>query len=296
MKKFKQLGLIGCGMMGGSFALAAKRAGLVERVVGYNKSPNKAELAKRMGIIDDAAASMLQAVMGSDLVLLAVPVAATFDVLKAVQFGLQKDTLILDVGSTKDSVIQAAVKAFGALPAHFVPSHPIAGKELAGIEEADVNLYVGKRAILTPTTTTDANALANAFDVWQAIGMTTTVMSAREHDAVFAAVSHFPHLLAFAYMNGLTSQANAAQFLQMAGPGFQDFTRIAASHPDVWVDIFLANRVEIFKQSNAMLLSLNQLEQTLRDGDAAALKGLISSASQARGSWTLNNRATVVDE
>jgi prephenate dehydrogenase len=296
MKKFKQLGLIGCGMMGGSFALAAKRAGLVERVVGYNKSPNKAELAKRMGIIDDAAGSILQAVMGSDLVLIAVPVAATFDVLKAVKFGLQNDALILDVGSTKESVIQAAIKVFGSLPANFVPSHPIAGKEQAGIAEADINLYAGKRAILTPTIQTDAHALADAIAVWQAIGMTTTSMSADEHDAIFAAVSHFPHLLAFAYMNGITGQANSAQLLQMAGTGFKDFTRIAASHPDVWVDIFLANRKEIFKQSGSMLMSLSKLEYAMREGNAGKLKDLLLNASSVRSNWSLNSSAAVLDE
>jgi prephenate dehydrogenase len=296
MKKFKQLGLIGCGMMGGSFALAAKRAGLVDRVVGYNKSTNKAEVAKRMGVIDDAAASILQAVMGADLILISVPVSATYDVFKAMQFGLHKEALVLDVGSTKASVIQAATQIFGALPPNFVPSHPIAGKERAGIEEVDVDLYRGKRAILTPTSATHAQALTQATEVWQAIGMSTTCMTAKEHDAVFAAVSHLPHLVAFAYMNGIADQKNAAQFLQMAGTGFQDFTRIAASHPEIWTDIFLANSEEILAQSDLMRKSLSQMEEAIREGRSSELKNLIHTASTVRGAWITNHSTSVVDE
>ena len=295
MKKFKQLGLIGCGMMGGSFALALKRAGLVERVVGYNKSPSKTETAKRMGIIDDAAASILQAVMGSDLVLIAVPVSATFDVLKSVQFGLNKEALILDVGSTKQSVIQAAESVFGRLPSHFVPSHPIAGKEQAGIEAADADLYVGKRVILTPTVQTDSVAVANAIALWRSLGMSVSQMTAAQHDAVFAAVSHFPHLLAVAYMNGLASQNGAQQFLQMAGPGFKDFTRIAAGDPELWGDVFLANRQEILKQSAALSSSLKKLEDAMSSGSPQTLKELIATASALRGGWTLSNKSDVDD-
>ena len=295
MKKFKQLGLIGCGMMGGSFARAAKRAGLVERVVGYNQSPSQTETAKRMGIIDDAATAILQAVRGADLVLIAVPVSATFDVLKSVQDGLNKEALILDLGSTKQSVIQAAENVFGALPSHFVPSHPIAGKEQAGIEAADVDLYVGKRVILTPTERTDGRALEDAMAVWTSLGMRVSQMTAAQHDAVFAAVSHFPHLLAFAYMNGIAGQNEARQFLQMAGPGFKDFTRIAAGDPELWSDIFLANSHEILKQSVALSASLKKLEDAMRLGSPQALKELIGTASALRSGWALSHKSAVDD-
>lgn len=295
MKKFKQLGLIGCGMMGGSFALAAKRAGLVERVVGYNKSPSKTETAMRLGIVDDAAASVLQAAMGSDLIVIAVPVAASAEIFKALHFGLAKDTLVIDVGSTKQNVIAAAEKIFGALPPNFVPSHPIAGKERAGVTEADVDLYKGKRAILTPTTATNPDALKLAAKVWQAIGMTVTTMTAKEHDRIFAAVSHFPHLLAFAYMNGLGAQVEANKFLRMAGPGFRDFTRIAASDVDVWTDIFMANRDEILKQSVLMRASLMKLQMAMQSGSPHAVKALVETASLLRGAWVMNKTITSDD-
>jgi prephenate dehydrogenase len=222
-------------------------------------------------------------------------VSATFDVLKAVQFGLNKDALILDVGSTKQSVIQAAETVFGALPTNFVPSHPIAGKEQAGIEAADADLYVGKRVILTPTGRTDSAAIANAMAVWQSLGMSVSQMTSAEHDAVFAAVSHFPHLLAVAYMNGIAGQSEAQQFLQMAGPGFKDFTRIAAGDPELWSDIFLANNQEILKQSTAMSASLKRLEDAMRLGSSQTLKELIGTASALRSGWTLNNKSAVDD-
>jgi prephenate dehydrogenase len=295
MQKFKQLGLIGCGMMGGSFALALKRAGMVERVVGYSKSPTSTEKAKKMGIIDDAAASILQAVMGSDLVLIAVPVSASGEVFKSLQFGLAKDALVLDVGSTKQNVMIAAEKAFGAMPPNFVPSHPIAGKERAGIAEADVDLYKSKRVILTPTSQTSQGATSLAKEVWHAIGMSVTTMAAEEHDRIFAAVSHFPHLLAFAYINGLAAQDDVDKFLRMAGPGFRDFTRIAASDADIWTDIFMANRLEILKQSSLLRASLLQLEGALQSGRPLAVKELVEIASLARSGWVMNKTITSDD-
>jgi prephenate dehydrogenase len=297
MKKFKQLGLIGCGMMGGSFALAAKKAGVVERVVGYSKSPQNAELAKQMGVIDASAASILQAAMGSDLVIVSVPVAATFEVFKALQFGLAPDALVMDVGSTKQSVIEAVVKVFGMLPPNFIPAHPIAGKEKAGTAEADVHLYAGKRVILTPSRELSSDAaihekyLQLASDVWRAIGMSVAVMPADQHDAIFAAVSHVPHLLSFAFINSLNAQSAAPDFWKLAGPGFRDFTRIAASDPDVWRDILIANRKEILRQTGAMQLALSQLEYAMRVGDPVALKALIEPASHSRTAWTMNNKA-----
>lgn len=300
MKKFKQLGLIGCGMMGGSFAMAAKKAGIVERVVGYSKSPNNTERAKQLGVIDIAAASILQAAMGSDLVLVSVPVSAIFAVFKSLQFGLAPDALLMDVGSTKQDALDAASKVWGNLPANFVPAHPIAGKEQAGIEAADVQLYQDRRVILTPcadllanpqTTHTATSYLQMATTVWQALGMSVSVMDADKHDEIFAAVSHLPHLLSFAFINGLRMQDAAPDYWKMAGPGFRDFTRIAASDSEVWRDILIANRKEVLKQTGALQLALSQLEYAMRMGDPAALKALIEPASQARAAWTMNNKS-----
>lgn len=288
MKKFKQLGLIGCGMMGGSFALAAKEAGIVERVVGYSKSPSNSEIAKGMGVIDEIAASALQAVMDSDLVLLSVPVAATSEIFKAIRFGYPSKALVMDVGSTKQDVMEAAEKVFGTVPANFVPSHPIAGKAQAGIREADVNLYKNHRVIVTPTQETNLADVERACDVWHALGMKVSRMNARSHDDIFAAVSHVPHLLSFAFINGLNAQNAAPDFWKLAGPGFRDFTRIAASEPDMWRDILMVNQEAILAQVAQFQKALTQLQDAMRNEDAARVKELIQSASQARAGWVMN--------
>ena len=287
--KFTQLGVIGCGLIGGSFALAMKHAGLVERVVGYSKSPSTTEKAKRLGIIDIAAESALLAVSGSDLVLLAVPVSATESTLKAIRDLIKPDVLVMDVGSTKRDVVDAARRVLRKQLGNFVPAHPIAGKELAGIDHADGALFAGRHVILTPLPQTHPDLLQRATDLWAATGAQVLRMSPEHHDAAFAAVSHLPHLLGFAYMNGLLQQAAGRDYLTLAGPGFRDFTRIAASDPTVWRDVMLSNREELLKQSLRFKQSLEALERVLLDNNPDALEALIRQASLARGSWQIGS-------
>lgn len=282
---FEQLGLIGCGLMGGSFALALKKAGLVKRVVGYSKSPSTTEKAKQLGVIDVEAPSALLAVSGADLVLVAVPVAATEATLKAVRHLIKPHMLLMDVGSTKRDVVDAARRVLGNNLGAFVPAHPIAGKELAGVEHADATLYKGKQVILTPIERTLTAQLQKAEQVWRALGAHVRMMSPDSHDAAYAAVSHLPHLLAFAYMNGITAQPHGADYLELAGPGFRDFTRIAASDPNVWRDIFQANRDELLSQSAHFRKALQALEDALTQGGPDAVVPLIQQASQARSGW-----------
>ena len=227
---FNQLGLIGCGLMGGSFALALRKAGLVKRIIGYSKSPSTTERARRMGVIDDAAESALQAVAGSDIVLLAVPVAATESTFKAIRHLVEPHVLVMDVGSTKRDVVDAARRALRERIASFVPAHPIAGKESAGIENADGALFSGRQVIITPLPQTAPELVQRATDVWSAIGAQVLKMTPENHDAAFAAVSHLPHVLAFAYFSSVVNQPAGRDYLSLAGPGFRDFTRIAASN------------------------------------------------------------------
>jgi prephenate dehydrogenase len=276
--------------MGGSFALALKRAGLVGHVVGYSKSPSTTERAKRMGVIDTAAESALQAVSGSDLVLVAVPVAATENTFKAIRHMLKDDVLVMDVGSTKRDVVDAARRALRDKVQHFVPAHPIAGKEVSGVEHADVNLYVGRQAILTPIDQTPTTLVQKATDVWAAIGCTVLRMTPENHDAAFAAVSHLPHLLAFAYFNAVVSQPAGREFLALAGPGFRDFTRIAAGDPAVWRDILFSNREEVLKQTARMRHAVDAFEHVMKSGNLEALEDLIRSASQARTTWQMASK------
>jgi prephenate dehydrogenase len=286
---FEQLGLIGCGLMGGSFALALKRAGLVKRVVGYSKSPSTTERARQMGVIDVEAPSALLAVSGADIVLLAVPVAATEATLKAIRHLVNNDMLIMDVGSTKRDVVDAGRRVLRDHIGSFVPCHPITGKEVSGVEHADADLYTGKTVILTPIERTQVSQLKRATDVWQALQCNVVQMSPDAHDAAFAAVSHLPHLIAFALMNGITGQSNGKDMLSLAGPGFRDFSRIAASDPKMWRDVLLANKQELLEQSSHFQRALQAMELMISNNNGEALEESIASASRARAGWRMGH-------
>ncbi len=286
---FEQLGLIGCGLMGGSFALALKRARLVKRVVGYSKSPSTTERARQMGVIDVEAPSALLAVSGADIVLIAVPVAATEATFRAIKHLVTPQMLIMDVGSTKRDVIDAGRRALREQIGSFVPAHPIAGKEVSGVEHADADLYTGKQVILTPIERTLTMQLRKAEDVWTGLGCRVLKMSPEAHDAAFAAVSHLPHLISFALMNAISGQALGKDYLSLAGPGFRDFTRIAASDPKMWRDIMISNREELLAQSKIFQRNLQALELVISSGNAEALQDLIDQASLTRANWTMTS-------
>lgn len=285
---FEQLGLIGCGLMGGSFALAMKRAGLVKRVVGYSKSPSTTERARQMGVIDVEAPSALLAVSGADIVLLAVPVSTTEATFKAIRHLVTPTTLVMDVGSTKRDVVDAARRVLREQVGCFVPAHPITGKEVSGVEHADADLYTGRQVILTPIERTFTAQLNKATSLWTALGCNVVQMSPQAHDAAYAAVSHLPHLIAFALMNSISGQAHGANYLSLAGPGFRDFTRIAASEPKVWRDILVANREELLAQSKIFQQTLQSLERLIAMSDGDALEQLIEQASDARSNWRIS--------
>ena len=287
---FEQLGLIGCGLMGGSFALALKRAGLVKRVVGYSKSPSTTERARQMGVIDVEAPSALLAVSGADIVLLAVPVSATEATFKAIRHLITANTLVMDVGSTKRDVVDAARRVLRDNVGCFVPAHPITGKELSGVEHADVNLYTGKQVILTPIERTYTAQLNKAISLWTAMGCNVVQMSPQAHDAAYAAVSHLPHLIAFTLMNSISGQSQGADFLSLAGPGFRDFSRIAASDPKMWRDVLIANREELLAQSKIFQQTLQSLEKLIAASDGDALERQLEKASDTRANWRLSTQ------
>jgi prephenate dehydrogenase len=285
--KFQRLALIGCGLMGGSFALALREAGLVQHITGFSASEKTRQRAVQLRVIDQACTSVAEAVKGADMVLLAVPVRAMPSSFAAMRDALAPQALLMDVGSTKCDVIAAAQAALGERLNCFVPAHPIAGKEVAGIEHAQATLYQERRTILTPLPQNSIRQIKTASEVWTAIGSHVSQMTPEAHDATFAAVSHLPHLLAFAAVNALTSQAQGEAFLEMAGPGFRDFSRIAASDPAVWRDILSANQSEVLIQIAHFRTALNQFENALKQGDTAALQQLIQQARDVRSTWTL---------
>ncbi len=287
---FQQLGLIGCGLMGGSFALALKKAGLVKRIVGYSKSPSTTERARQMGVIDVEAPSALMAVSGADIVLLAVPVSATEASFKAIKHLITPSMLIMDVGSTKRDVVDASRRVLKEHAGVFVATHPITGKEVSGVEHADPDLYFGKQVIVTPTERTQVVQLKKAVDLWTALGCQVLQMSPEAHDAAYAAVSHLPHLIAFALMNAISDQPNGKDYLSLAGPGFRDFTRIAASDSHMWRDVLMANRQELLAQSKLFQKAMMNLEQMIMRDELESLEAEIDKASLTRAQWRMTVR------
>ena len=285
---FEQFGLIGCGLRGGSFALALKRAGLVKRVVGYSKSPSTTARALQLGVIDVEAPSALLAVSGADLVLLAVPVAATESTLKAIRHLINPDMLVMDVGSTKRDVVDAARRVLKHDVGVFVPCHPITGREVSGVDSADAHLYGGRQVILTPIERTLTGKLEQASQLWRALGCEVVSMSPEAHDAAFAAVSHLPHLLAFALVNSIAAQPEGREYLSLAGPGFRDFSRIAASDPQMWRDVLIANREELGRQLEHFQATLADLQRVIASGQGDELERLINRASHTRANWRVS--------
>ncbi|MGC8702752.1 MAG: prephenate dehydrogenase [Thiomonas sp.] len=283
--QFERLAILGVGLLGGSFALAARRARLARRIVGYSKSPTTTRTALERGVIDEEADSALRAVHGADLVLLAVPVVSTGDLLKQLRHGLEPHALLMDVGSTKANVVAAVQAQLGARQSQFVPCHPIAGKEKSGVLHAEAGLFDGKRVVITPLAANTDSLVDIATQAWESIGGVVSVMSPEEHDAAFAAVSHLPHLLAFSYVYALTSQPQGSAFLQLAGPGFRDFSRIAGGDPHMWRDILDANRDEVLRQLQIYKQALAGFEAQMRQGNWTAVEALIRRASQVRQGW-----------
>jgi len=286
----ERLAIVGCGLMGGSVALALRRAGLVRHIAGYSRSPASSRRAVELGVIDEACISAADAARGAEVVLLSVPVASTLEVLESVRTALAPAALCMDVGSTKRDVVAAARAALGADVAGFVAAHPIAGKERAGVEAADADLYRDRRVILTPLAETDPERTRRARTLWEAMGAVVSDMSPEEHDRAFAAVSHLPHLLAFAYVATVAQQPEGERMLQLAGPGFRDFTRIAGGEPAMWRDILLANRDEVLAQAASFRHVLGEIERAIVAGDAQALMSLIAAPSALRTAWTMGTQ------
>jgi prephenate dehydrogenase len=254
-------------------------------VVGYSKSPSTVIQAQRLGVVDQAAESALLAVSGADIVLIAVPVSATESTFRAIRHLVGPKTLFMDVGSTKGDVVQAAKRTLKERVRSFVPAHPIAGKEKSGIAHADATLYQDCRVVLTPVAETDPALVERARTAWTGIGAQVVTMSAEEHDAAFAAVSHLPHLLAFTAYLAVAQQPEGQRFLALAGPGFRDFTRIAASDPKVWRDILMANRAQVLHQAEQFRRLLFEFEGAMRNGNADAVEALIRQAAAGRAAW-----------
>jgi prephenate dehydrogenase len=283
--RFDRVAVIGVGLIGGSFALGLKSAGACGTVVGVGRNPANMLVATELGIIDAIETDAAAAVRGADLVLVATPVAQFAELFARIVPSLGPSALVMDAGSTKQDVVAAARAALGHRIAQFVPAHPIAGAEHSGAAAAKVDLFKGKRVVLAPLEENPASHVESAAAAWEACGARISRMSAAEHDAVFAAVSHLPHLLAYALVHEFAGRANSGQLFGYAAGGFRDFTRIASSHPEMWRDICVANREALTAELDRYVEKLRSLREPLVAGDAAALEKVFAESREARSRW-----------
>ena len=277
------------GLIGGSVALALKKAhGLgigVTHIVGVGRTQKSLNVALQLGVIDQAETSIKAACNDADVILIAVPVAQTKAILQSIKPHLNSKTVITDAGSTKGDILASAREILGEKFGQFVGGHPIAGAEKSGVAAAKSDLFLGKNVVLTPTPETNRDAVASIADFWRSCGANVSEMSAETHDSIFAAVSHLPHLLAFALVDDIASRPNAEQLFSFAASGFRDFTRIAGSHPEMWRDISLANKTALLSEIDAFENELAQLKQLLTNEDGVGLQALFERASVARNNW-----------
>jgi prephenate dehydrogenase len=292
MRRVKTLAVIGVGLIGGSFALALRRAGAVANVVGFDRDHAALERAAAMGAIDTAASSVSEAVRGADLIMVAVPVRAIGPVLHHVALAMEPGAVVTDAGSTKGEVVRVAREELRERFPRFVPGHPIAGREASGVESALPDLFRGARVVLTPAPETARDAIEVVRGAWEAVGGRLAETTAEEHDRVFAAVSHLPHLLAFALVSEIAARDNASELLAFAAGGFRDFTRIAASSPEMWRDIALQNRAALLAELDRYAAQLAVFRELIDKGEAAGLERLMAEARTARHAWAAPRRGS----
>ena len=283
---FKKVVIFGVGLIGGSFALALRKANAVGEMVGFGRSETTLQQAMQLGIIDRIGQDAADEAADADLILLATPVGQMAEIMARIAPYLGAHTLITDGGSTKSDVVRAVYAQLGSKAAQFVPAHPIAGAELSGAAAARADLYVGKKVVLTPLPENTPEAVARVQAAWQACGANIHRLTYAEHDAVFAAVSHLPHLLSFALVHDLAQRDNRDLLLSFAASGFRDFTRIAASSPEMWRDICLANREALLQELQLYIAELTQMSAALAAGDAARLEQTFRTARELRAGWT----------
>ena len=282
MSQQPSLAVVGLGLIGGSLARALRVAGAVSRIGGYDPDERQRRLAVDLGVVDLAAESVAEAVRDADVVVLAVPVLRTAEAMAAVRPALKPGAIVTDVGSTKQSVLADVAAVCGELPPRFVAAHPIAGTEKSGVAASNPELFRNKRLILTPHAQQDAEAFATVRALWESVGARVVEMDAARHDAIFAATSHLPHVLAYAFVDMLSRLEGESEFFANAGGGFRDFTRIASSSPQMWHDIVRANRESVSGLLEQQITELQELLALMSGERWDELKARFQRARDAR--------------
>jgi prephenate dehydrogenase len=282
----KRLCVIGVGLIGGSFARALRRAGVVEEVIGCSRNADHLEKAKELGVIDSYETDPARAVQGADVVFVSVPLGAMRAIFSTIRDSLDESTILTDAGSAKASVVDDVKSVFGNVPKNFVPGHPIAGTECSGVEASFAELYEDRRVILTPLPETDPHATDTVRTLWQATGAVVNEMSVAHHDEILAATSHLPHMLAFTLVDSLARLNDQKEIFDYAAGGFRDFTRIASSDPVMWRDICLANREAIVAMLERFSEDLEAIRNAVADGDSERILALFKTAKTARDKFS----------
>lgn len=285
---FGKVVIFGVGLIGGSFALALKAAGAVEEIVGFGRRPASLRVAAEHGILDRLGLNIPLEVSDADIVLVSTPVGQMADLFASIAPHIGPQTVVTDGGSTKMDVEAAARAAFAERISQFVPAHPVAGAEQSGPSAARANLYQQKKVVITPLPENSDETLDRVKQAWAMCGADIFELSPLEHDQVFAAVSHLPHLLSFALVHDIARRENAAELFSFAASGFRDFTRIAASHPEMWRDICLANREPLLLELDRYTAALSTLKKALEAEDGEGLEAVFSVARTARQAWGEN--------
>ncbi len=284
----QRLCIIGVGLIGGSLARALREAGEVGEVVGCGRGEDNLQAAVRLGVIDRYVTDPAQAVVGADVVLLAVPLGAMAAVLRVIAPHLEPDAVLTDAGSAKGSVVADVERIYGHIPPHFVPGHPIAGTEQSGVEASFATLFQRRRVILTPLAETSATAHQRIRRMWELTGAEVVDMGVRHHDAVLAATSHLPHMLAYTLVDTLARLDDRAEIFRYAAGGFRDFTRIASSDPQMWHDICVANRDQLLEMIGLFVADLEHLAESIRADDRATVLATFQRAKRARDNLYLD--------
>ncbi len=277
-----RLCIIGVGLIGGSLALALRRAGMVNDIVGSSRRSEHLRRAVELGVIDRFDLDAARAAEGADVIVLGVPLGAMRTVCEQIKGVFTEKTVLTDVGSSKASVVDAVHSALGMLPAGFVPAHPIAGTEKSGVEAAFAELFDGRRVVLTPLQSSSARAIRSVHDMWSATGAIVEQTGVEHHDQVLAATSHLPHMLAFALVDSLARMGDHDEIFRFAAGGFSDFTRIASSDPVMWRDICVANRDALLDMMARFQDDLKIVSDAIERGDGDTLLEIFNRAKQAR--------------
>jgi prephenate dehydrogenase len=299
---FNKLVIFGVGLIGGSLARALReRAGVSGEVIGVGRSMKSVERALELGVIDSAVlldddCTLEQALRNADFVLIAAPVAQTEPLLRRIAPFLDARTIVTDAGSTKNDAVAAARAALGKRAAQFVPGHPIAGRESSGVDAALPDLYVDRNVVLCPLPENAPEAVDRVAAMWLATGASVHRMTAEQHDGVFASVSHLPHVLSFALVEQILEAPDAALKFSFAAGGFRDFTRIAASNPEMWRDVCIANRAALLTEIDAYTKVLARFREAIDTSDGAALEAAFERSRTARSEWQQGGAIKAADD